>query len=263
MHIETGLQTFSQDTYDTVQRRSPMNRTVQGLEVLCSLDNVEIHGDLIGGLPGATRESQLRDLLALVALRPAEIQLENLKLLPGTPMCEFKEIVAAPTAPYEVLRTATMSYDDLCQVSEWSRLIDWYYNSSALNRAFVECIERDSAFFENFHAYMRAKDAFAAPLKPERRFTFLRDFLQEKRDETGLWELAKGWFAAGFSPERGLFPAQLNREGIPSSAKLLEGEPKSALQKRQYVYQAAKQKLYIAYGKGCLNSKQTVVSLWA
>ena len=262
MHIETGLQTFSQDTYDTVQRRSPMSRTVQGLQTLCEMDNIEIHGDLIGGLPGATRESQLNDLLALVALRPAEIQLENLKLLPGTPMCNFDEIVAAPTAPYEVLRTDSMNYDELCQVSEWSQMIDWYYNHEPLNDVFVNAIDRHRPFFEEFHAYLRVEDGFLAPLKPERRFSFLKAYFEKMNDEQGLWELAQAWFLAGYSPERGLFPAEMNRAGISEEAKFLCGLNESRSFKRQYIYQAFDKELFIAYGKGCLNSKKTEISLW-
>ena len=262
MHIETGLQTFSQDTYDTVQRRSPMDRTVKGLQILCDLENVEIHGDLIGGLPGATRESQLNDLLALIALEPAEIQLENLKLLPGTPMCEYKEIVAAPTPPYEVLRTATMNYDELTQVAEWSRLIDWYYNYQTLQPVLINAIKRQLSFFENFHAHMRSQDAFAQPLNPEKRFRLLYNYLVKIDEQEALFDLAQAWFLAGFSPERGLFPAKTNPSGIADDAEFICGQKEDIEVKRQFVFYHQDKALYINYGKGCINNKKTSISLW-
>ena len=39
------------------------------------MDNVEIHADLIGGLPGCTYESQYNDLMTLILMEPSEIQL--------------------------------------------------------------------------------------------------------------------------------------------------------------------------------------------
>ena len=79
MHIETGLQTFFEDTYDIVQRIGPMDKTVSGLTRLCSMKNVEVHADLIGGLPGCTVDSHYEDLMTLFKMEPHEIQLENLK----------------------------------------------------------------------------------------------------------------------------------------------------------------------------------------
>ena len=102
------------------------------------MDNIEIHADLIGGLPGSTYESQYADLMTLIKMEPAEIQLENLKILPGLPMAELDEISYSPTPPYEILKTSEMSYEDLCKVSNWSKMIDRFYNYAPLKSIIID-----------------------------------------------------------------------------------------------------------------------------
>jgi hypothetical protein len=134
-HIDAGLQSFSGDVMRNCDRRGSAERTGAGLAKLCALDGVAVHADLIAGLPGQTPGQVFDDLRGLVALKPAEIQLELLKLLPGTRLADEREkwgLVASPEPPYEIIRTAAMSEDDVF-VAHWlSKLVDWFYGADQL-----------------------------------------------------------------------------------------------------------------------------------
>ena len=264
IHIETGLQTFSQETYDVVQRISPINNTVIGLETLCSIENIEIHADLIGGLPGATLQSQRDDLLRLIRLRPKEIQLENLKLLPGTPLCKFEELVAAPTAPYEVLKTDKMNYEELVQITEWSRMLDWFYNYFPLQDTFADGSAESDQFFIDFHLHLKAERAFDAPRSVEKRYQYLKTFL-ENVDRSDLMQvLVQAWFENGNSPEKTLFKAQLYTDTLPEGIESLSGEYDSDKMRRIYRYDFMDRSLFLCYGKGAIhNAELAILSLGA
>ena len=262
MHIETGLQTFSEDTYDIVQRIGPMDKTVNGLTRLCSMKNVEVHADLIGGLPGCTVDSHYEDLMTLFKMEPHEIQLENLKILPGTPLAKREELIHSPTPPYEVLRTDTMTFDDLCAVSNWSKMLDWFYNYFPLQKVFLHCCNADYNFFNDLHKFLDQSGAFDKPLSAQKRFKLLYDYLQFIGDEPHIEMLAASWYVAGFSPERGLFPATLFREdNFPDDIELLLGKIDEKWHKR-FELNLPHSILYISYGKGMINSSDTNIAVW-
>ena len=262
MHIETGLQTFSEDTYEIVQRIGPMDRTVSGLTRICAMKNVEVHADLIGGLPGCTVESHYEDLMTLFKMEPHEIQLENLKILPGTPLAKRPELVHSPTAPYEVLRTETMSFDDLCAVSNWSKMLDWFYNYLPIQKVFLHCCNSEYEFFSNLYEFLDSEGAFEKPLSAKKRFELLYDYLIKIDDQEHIAMLAAAWYVAGFSPERGLFPATLYREDeFPDDLELLLGTVHDKWHKR-FELQLPKNNLYISYSKGMINSADTAIAVW-
>ncbi len=81
---------------------------LSGLRFLCSLPNMETHADLIAGLPFYRLEEIFEDVRTLAGYPAGEIQLESLKLLPGTEMRRRAEelgIRYSPMPPYEVLET--------------------------------------------------------------------------------------------------------------------------------------------------------------
>ena len=249
LHLEAGLQTFSEDTYEIVKRISPMNKTTEGLQRLCSMDNIEIHADLIGGLPGCTYDSQYNDLMTLIKLKPAEIQLENLKILPGLPMAELDDIAYSPTPPYEILKTSEMSYEDLCKVSNWSKIIDRFYNYEPLKSIIVDLVNYDFKSFDTFNDYLDSVDGFNAILNPKNRFNFLHNFLKLNYPNF-IPSLAKQWFLSGFSPENNLFPARkvtLDHDA-PISKELLGGTIPDYIH-RSYIYELEDVSFLIQYDK--------------
>ena len=261
LHLETGVQAFSTDTYEAVARKSDLERTKQGLEILCGLKNIEVHADLIAGLPNVTLDSLYKDIVGLFEYAPAEIQLELLKLLPGTPTALDPTIIGAPEPPYEILQSAEMSYTDLLKAAEWSKIIDWYYNHKHLKNCFHQLILNDFDFLQNFHLFLNQKNAFLAPLSLEKRMRFLNEFLLQ--DPTKSREqLLISWFQSGYSPEHGIFPAKVWYGEIPKEYQIIKGSTIVPSYHKAFIYQEESTQYIVSYSKGAFKSPTTQITIY-
>jgi radical SAM superfamily enzyme YgiQ (UPF0313 family) len=237
-HLEAGIQSLNPGVSESIERGATVGRTLAGLKRLCGLANVEVHVDLIAGLPGSRLADVQDDLVAVQAFRPAEIQLERLKLLPGTPLAQDPArwgLQSNPQPPYQVTQTAAMSAEDLQQSDRLSKLIDWYYNAKELHGFFVEANTVEPTFLIRIEEWIRGRQGFSSNSKPslESRFETLNTFLKEMIARGGAtgsaWaaiahRLCYRWFRLGFSARNGLCPASTWNKEIPLDAVLVEGD---------------------------------------
>ena len=86
LHLEAGIQSLREPVLEQCRRMGKLPDALEGLQFLCSLDNMETHADLIAGLPLYRLEEIFEDVRTLASYEAGEIQLESLKLLPGTEM---------------------------------------------------------------------------------------------------------------------------------------------------------------------------------
>ncbi len=257
LHVETGVQTFSADTYEQVARCSGMERTIDGLAKLCQLKNIEIHADLIAGLPGISLENLYQDLQKLIKLQPAEIQLENLKILPGTKLAKNPKIISSPLPPYEILSNDLLSYQDLQTARNWSKLIDWFYNSENLKPVIIDLNENLPNFFVEFYQFLKEKSVFKAPLSPLNKIKLLHQYLLEGGHNPENNEpLIIAWFTGGFSAEHGIFPAKMYPLDLETHYELIAGERQDRY-RRTYRYG----KYMIGYGKGHNNRRKLNIAV--
>lgn len=203
LHLEAGIQSFSDACLKAVSRPANAARSRQGLEQLLALGNVEVHADLIAGLPEQSYSDTLRDVEQLIRLAPHEIQLENLKVLPGTPL-ECKPVAGQiwnPLPPYEILQTKGFSADELQQTRYLSKLIDSYYNVPDLRGLFAYCVKHHPGFLERFINYVRSQCDPLQKYSPKIRLEHMQGFAWEQNDSR-LEELVKFiWLKLGISPE--------------------------------------------------------------
>jgi len=235
-HLEAGIQSLNPTVCKTIERGATVNRTLEGLKRLCGLRNSEVHVDLIAGLPGGRLSDTQSDLETVMLFRPAEIQLERLKLLPGTPLAEDPSrwgLIRKATPPYQVMQTSTMSQDDLKQSDRLSKLMDWFYNTTELHTFFVDVVEIDPSSLSRFEMWCRGRMEFDVRPSLESRFETLHAFLMveivqnieySKKVESVAHRLCYRWFRLGFSARNGLRPAALWKKEVPSDAVLLEGD---------------------------------------
>lgn len=225
LHVEAGVQSLSSDVYREVARGATVGRTFEGIRQLCRLPNVGTHVDLIAGLPRATLCGVLDDLHRLTALAPGELQLEVLKLLPGTRLSGDRDrlgIVASPEPPYEVLRTPDMSLDDMNAARVLSRLVDGYYNAAAL-RDVVAKANADPGFWAAFLRF-GAERAIGAGLSLEQRFRLL-DAFWAGGNPALRWRLHYAWIKWGLGVHGAPCVARAWSGPVPDGAVLVEGEP--------------------------------------
>lgn len=261
-HVEAGVQSLEQDVYATIERSGTVQRTREGLARLCALRGLQTHVDLIAGLPGSTLEQVLADIRDVIALGPSEIQLERLKLLPGTPLAEASVqwgIEAEDVPPYRVLRTTHISESELARVDRWSRLLDWFYNVPALRAVLAEAVRGNPAFIPDFETHLTQNNAFSECLSLEDRFRVLARFLKSG-DGDLCHDLAYQWLKCGFSARNGLAPAQPWKKPLPTEAVLEWGSPGMAVDRIWRVELGVPH--FFCYGTGP-NGARTVVAVYS
>lgn len=244
-HVEAGIQTFQPKVLKAIGRRGHAKAVWRGLEMLRPLESVDLHVDLIAGLPEATEADVIADLNSLMTLRPGTIQLERLKVLPGTRLATESRpwgIVASPEPPYEVLSTATMTPADLLAVHHLSRLVDWYYNTDILQLLISDAARSLPSFWEDLRIFLLEQKALGACPSLENRFKLLDRFFQG-RDLQLMNRLRFLWLQQGFSARHGLVDALPWKEAIPADAQLIEGRSDvegqrkvSAMLDRRYLF---------------------------
>mgnify|MGYP002225811045 CR=1 FL=1 len=151
-------------------RMGKLSDALKGLKFLCSLPNMETHADLIAGLPLYHLYEIFEDVYTLAGYNAGEIQLESLKLLPGTEMRRRAEelgIRYSPFPPYEVLETNEISVGELQTARRLSRLLDAFYNTPAWHTLTRELILNDKDFLHNFLKYLIQVNLIDQPMSLE------------------------------------------------------------------------------------------------
>lgn len=201
LHLEAGIQSLRQEVLDMSCRKGTLEQALDGLRYLCSLPNLVTHADLIAGLPRYTLAQIYEDIHTLAEYQAGEIQLESLKLLPGTAMRRDAETLGirySPLPPYEVLETPSVTCTQLQESRRLSRLLDAFYNTSAWQPLTRRLIVREPDFLHRFLDYLTSHNYIDQPLSLERRGELLYIFC---RDHYPIYtiEATVAWIEAGMS----------------------------------------------------------------
>ncbi|MBI3867159.1 MAG: DUF4080 domain-containing protein [Verrucomicrobia bacterium] len=137
VQFEVGVQTLNPDVGQRISRRQNVDALKANFRFLRAETGVHIHADLIVGLPGEDMASFGAGFDQLVALKPQEIQVGILKKLRGTPIARHDEewgMVYHRDAPYEILRTRCLSFEDMQRLRRFARYWDLVANSGEFAR---------------------------------------------------------------------------------------------------------------------------------
>ena len=172
LHLEAGIQSLREDVLEKCLRKGELSSALEGLSFLCSLDNMETHADLIAGLPLYRLEAIFEDIRTLAGYQAGEIQLESLKLLPGTDMRRRAEelgIRYSPLPPYEVLQTNEITTGELQVARRLSRLLDAFYNTPAWQTLTRKLILKEENFLHHFLNNLTQANLIDQPMSLEKR----------------------------------------------------------------------------------------------
>ena len=201
LHLEAGIQSLNSDVLTESGRKGSLKSSLDGLKYLCSLDNLETHADLIAGLPAYSLDMLCKDIVTLVEMGVDELQIESLKVLPGTRMrSEAKEkgLKFSPLPPYEVLQTSVMTPTELKTAMKVSRMIDFYYNAEAWQKTIRDLICGKEDFLMQFTRHLDGIMVLDSPLSMERRGVILYEYCKANHPDK-LTDISLAWIEAGFS----------------------------------------------------------------
>lgn len=232
LHLEAGIQSLREPVLRQSRRMGTLADALEGLAFLCSLPNMETHADLIAGLPLYHLHEIFEDVRTLAGYNAGEIQLESLKLLPGTEMRRrAKElgISYSPLPPYEVLQTNEISVSELQTARQLSRLLDGFYNTPAWQALTRELILKDERFLYHFLDYLIKANLIDQPLSLERRGLTLYEYCKLHYPEFQT-KATIAWIEAGMSLKK--LPAEkvrTKRQVPPVHWEVIYGEYKENL----------------------------------
>ncbi len=129
--FEIGIQSTSEGTLRQVGRTGSLARIFDNVRRLRAETRVELHLDLVAGLPGEDYAGFLDSLRQVAGMAPHEIQIEPLKVLKGSPMREIarsRDYRFSDFPPYTILATPWLSFEDIGRIETIGRLLDLFHN---------------------------------------------------------------------------------------------------------------------------------------
>ena len=143
----------------------------------------------------------VNDVSALMSIGVDELQIESLKVLPGTRMRNDAERLGlkySPLPPYEVLRTPVMTPEELRYAMKISRMVDFYYNAPAWQDVLRDLVEANDGFIRDFTSHLDQIMVLNSPLSQERRGVILYEYCSTHHPDA-LTAISLAWIKAGFS----------------------------------------------------------------
>lgn len=160
--LEIGVQSTNSETIREIDRITNFEKIAIVVTRLRRKNNMQLHLDLIAGLPHEDLDSFERSFNQVIALRPQVLQLGFLKLLKGTKIRREASKFAyryTGAPPYEVLGCDTLNYEDILVLKGIENVFERYYNSGVFSRG-LECLmAREKSVFGFFR---RLSEFFAA-----------------------------------------------------------------------------------------------------
>ncbi|WP_415331791.1 B12-binding domain-containing radical SAM protein [Clostridium perfringens] len=194
--LEVGVQTTNNEVLHNINRYITYENIKEKVLKVAAGKNVMQHLDLIAGLPGEDLESFKKSFNDVHAIRPDEIQLGFLKLLKGSSMREEAEkwgIVYSPYAPYEIIRSKDISYEELLLLKKVEAMVDKYYNSCKFNNVikfFLNIYDKTFDFYYDLAMFFEEKGNFKRSIGNVEYYKILLDFYLEKigGEDEGLFK---------------------------------------------------------------------------
>ena len=138
IQIEVGVQSTHKKTLDAINRYNDWPYIQKSIRPIIQAGRTHVHMDLIVGLPHEDFNRFGQSFNDLFSLQPHALQIGFLKLLKGSGVRRMREYkyLADPLAPYEVLSTHVLPYDDVRFLKYFEDVFERFYNSERFRTTF-------------------------------------------------------------------------------------------------------------------------------
>ncbi|MBQ8784169.1 MAG: DUF4080 domain-containing protein [Clostridia bacterium] len=158
IQLEIGIQSTCEQSLKESCRYAPNEKIFKNVISLCEESNINLHTDLIAGLPYESYERFQQSFNDVYKLKSHQLQLGFLKLLSGAPLNEIKEkhsYVFTAYPPYEILKNKYISYEENQLLKEVEDALEKIYNS---NRFVLTLNELEKHFDTPFDLFRKIAD---------------------------------------------------------------------------------------------------------
>lgn len=183
--LEIGVQSVNPQTLEAIHRVMDVEKLAQVVAQINAGQNVHQHLDLIAGLPYEDYESFGQSFNRVYGMKPEQLQLGFLKVLKGSEMCERAEeygIVYTDKAPYEVLFTKWLSFEEVLRLKRIEEMVELYYNSNQFVHTLqflVQAFDVPFALYEALADFFEKKGYFVNSPARSYRYQVLLEFARE------------------------------------------------------------------------------------
>ena len=163
IQLEIGLQSTNEKTLEAVSRHLDARKIIDAAARIKSLGNIHVHLDLIAGLPYEDMAS-FRRSFDEAYFACDMLQLGFLKLLYGTKLREKADeygYVASKKAPYTVLRSNWMSFEELSLLGEIADILDRYREGGGFEASLEYALSGIASpfdFYLGLHSFISEHD---------------------------------------------------------------------------------------------------------
>ena len=189
--FEIGVQSTAPQTLDRINRSVDLGKLYGNISALQQRTGVHLHLDLVSGLPGDTYQQVLSGIDRLLELKPDHLQLEPVKLIPGSPLREKANqfrLSHDPNPPYSVLHTPEIDFASLERLRTISRLLDLTWNAGRFATLFstLRRLAPLSEHLDSLVDFIEQRDLLRHPINQSELFTLVWDWLRGSFPETTL-----------------------------------------------------------------------------
>ena len=186
--FEIGIQSTHEPTNVAVKRNQNFSLLSSNIEKIMKGDVIDLHLDLIAGLPFETFDRFRKSFNDVFRLRAKEVQLGFLKLLRGTNLRRDALIYGYKfynEAPYEIISGHDISEVELERIRDVEEALDKFWNSgrfaSTMNFLFEgPYFDKYFDFFDEMGHYYKVKNLPRMGYQLEDLFNYLDQFLKSK-----------------------------------------------------------------------------------
>ena len=182
VQLEIGVQSTLGITISEVSRTMDLERLSAAVTRINAAHNIHQHLDLIAGLPYEDLPRFRQSFNEVCAMAPDQLQLGFLKVLKGSRMHEKAAdygIIYQKRAPYEVMQTRWMPFEDILHLKDIEEMVEVYYNSHQFDltlRYLMHFYPQPFDLFEALAAYYAAKGIARVQQSRLQRYDILLDF---------------------------------------------------------------------------------------
>ncbi len=189
IQLEIGIQSTNDEALALSCRKTNTTKVLENTSKLISFGNMNIHTDLIVGLPSESIAEFEKSFNDVYALKSHQLQLGFLKLLHGTKMetvskdFDFK---FSPFAPYEILSNKTLSNSEILFLKKFEDAFEKIYNSQRFTFALYElekCFQNPFEMFKKITEFFENKKLSFVSVSTKEIFNILHDFYKENISE--------------------------------------------------------------------------------
>lgn len=186
IQLEIGIQSTKDETLTLSCRKTDTEKVLSNTQKLVRAGNINIHTDLIAGLPGESLEDFKKSFNDVYVLNSHQLQLGFLKILHGTEMERISKnfgFVFSPHSPYEILSNKNLSHCDILFLKKFEDVFEKIYNS----QRFILSIKKLEKYFENpfgmfaeITEFFEEKNLSFVSVSTKEIYNLLHEFFKEK-----------------------------------------------------------------------------------